>query len=191
MAYDFSNPLNSDILFMLVDTTISLREYDLITHLNKHLFFNSIDVPSNELRLFRRHFAVMNSLYQLRALLYPYGFNLFISSLAIKLEPIKPNQSISQALDIHDPLADYYLDWQHFNQTNEDDVLQLLTQFWRSFNRHEYAMKALQTLSLSEGATQDEITRQYRKLALQYHPDRGGDKEQFQQICDAYQKLKA
>lgn len=42
------------------------------------------------------------------------------------------------------------------------------------------------TLGLSKDATPDDIKRAYRKLASQHHPDKGGDKEKFQEIQQAY-----
>lgn len=54
---------------------------------------------------------------------------------------------------------------------------------------------ALKVLGLSKGATQDEITSTYRKLAKEWHPDRHrGDnqaeaQERFIEIQEAYEKL--
>lgn len=45
------------------------------------------------------------------------------------------------------------------------------------------------TLGVARTATQDEIKRAYRKLASQYHPDKGGDTQRFQQIQSAYEVL--
>ena len=45
------------------------------------------------------------------------------------------------------------------------------------------------TLGVSETAGPDEIKRAYRKLASQYHPDKGGDTEKFQEIQTAYDTL--
>ena len=42
------------------------------------------------------------------------------------------------------------------------------------------------TLGVSETATQDEIKKAYRRLAMQHHPDKGGDTNKFQEIQSAY-----
>ncbi|HAU08057.1 MAG: hypothetical protein A2568_01570 [Candidatus Yanofskybacteria bacterium RIFOXYD1_FULL_44_17] len=47
-----------------------------------------------------------------------------------------------------------------------------------------------QTLGISKSATPDEIKKAYRKLAHQYHPDKGtGDEAKFKEINEAYQVL--
>jgi hypothetical protein len=44
-------------------------------------------------------------------------------------------------------------------------------------------------LGVSRTASVDEIRRAYRRRALATHPDRGGDKDAFQKVLDAYEKL--
>lgn len=44
-------------------------------------------------------------------------------------------------------------------------------------------------LGVPRGASEDEIKRAYRKLAMKHHPDRGGDQAHFQQIQEAYDTL--
>jgi DnaJ-class molecular chaperone len=45
------------------------------------------------------------------------------------------------------------------------------------------------TLGVSRTATQEEIKSAFRKLAMQHHPDRGGDINKFQEISNAYEIL--
>ena len=50
-------------------------------------------------------------------------------------------------------------------------------------------MDYYQTLGVERSASQDEIKRAFRKLAMQHHPDRGGDETRFKEIQAAYDVL--
>jgi len=52
-----------------------------------------------------------------------------------------------------------------------------------------YMTNHYQTLGVDRDATPDQIKRAYRKLASQHHPDKGGDKNKFQEIQSAYDTL--
>jgi molecular chaperone DnaJ len=44
-------------------------------------------------------------------------------------------------------------------------------------------------LGINENASSDEIKKSYRKLAMEHHPDKGGDEEKFKKISEAYETL--
>lgn len=44
------------------------------------------------------------------------------------------------------------------------------------------------TLGLTEDATEEDVKKAYRKLSMEHHPDRGGDKEKFILITEAKNK---
>ena len=44
-------------------------------------------------------------------------------------------------------------------------------------------------LGVNENATQEEIKKTYRKLAMEHHPDKGGNEETFKKISEAYDVL--
>lgn len=44
-------------------------------------------------------------------------------------------------------------------------------------------------LGVSENATQEEIKKAYRKLAVEHHPDKGGSEDKFKEISMAYDTL--
>jgi DnaJ-class molecular chaperone len=50
-------------------------------------------------------------------------------------------------------------------------------------------MDPFNVLGVNRNSTEDEIKKQYRKLAMLHHPDKGGDSEKFKQVNDAYYKI--
>jgi DnaJ-class molecular chaperone len=46
-----------------------------------------------------------------------------------------------------------------------------------------------EVLGVQKSVSQDEIKKVYRKLAVQHHPDKGGDPEKFKNITEAYNTL--
>ncbi len=50
-------------------------------------------------------------------------------------------------------------------------------------------MDYYETLGLKRGASDEDIKKAYRKMAMQHHPDRGGDQNKFKEISTAYEAL--
>jgi curved DNA-binding protein len=50
-------------------------------------------------------------------------------------------------------------------------------------------MDYYKTLGVSIGASEEEIKKAYRKLAMKHHPDRGGSEVEFKRIKEAYEAL--
>lgn len=45
------------------------------------------------------------------------------------------------------------------------------------------------TLGLNRNASDDDIKKAYRKMAMKHHPDRGGDERKFKEVEEAYRTL--
>ena len=52
-----------------------------------------------------------------------------------------------------------------------------------------YMTDPWEALGLQKGASDEDIKKSYRKLAMKHHPDKGGDPEQFKKIQGAYDVL--
>jgi DnaJ homolog subfamily A member 2 len=50
-------------------------------------------------------------------------------------------------------------------------------------------MSPYSILGISNDSSKDDIKKAYRKLAMKYHPDKGGDPKKFQEINNAYEEL--
>src|SRR6188472_376540 len=47
-----------------------------------------------------------------------------------------------------------------------------------------------EVLGLNKSASNDEIKKAYRRLAVKHHPDQGGSEEKFKEVAEAYEVLK-
>ena len=45
-------------------------------------------------------------------------------------------------------------------------------------------------LGVDQSSSDQDIKQAFRKLAVKYHPDRGGDENKFKEINEAYDKIK-
>lgn len=184
------NPLVVPILDFLRRRSGPVSEHDLILQLRPQLDRLPGLAASSQLALFQTHFLVMNALYRLQQDLLADGIYLRISPLAITLEPVSDSGD-SELREVSDqPLSEYYLDFAHLNETDEADVESLLGQFWQHYFARDNAAGALAVLDLPADADWSQVQGRYRKLAAQYHPDRGGDTREFMQVREAYEILR-
>lgn len=165
--------------------------YELIQYLQQpDLAIFKPEALRDSLLLFRSNFLVMHCLYQLQdEWHYKKCWQLSIHALNIQRLPFVEavyNQSTPAKAD---PLAAYYLDLSHL-KTSKETVEQLLKQFWQLMISPSQYENDLITLELSPPASWHEIQQQYRRLAMQHHPDKGGDREKFQIITAAFHRLK-
>ena len=172
----------------------STKEYEVIGHLQSigRIPSESLQQP---LSLFRCHFLIFNALYRLQYRTHQHQeYQLNISSLRIELSPYPgAYDSIEKTLNHHDPLALFYTDLAQLNQTKEQDVRRLLNSFWEEFLCPQRKYKAFATLEL-DTQTMNKIDfpiikKQYRRLIMKHHPDRGGSSEKMIEIHQAMQCL--
>ena len=166
-----------------------LSEYELIKQLEaagQPGFENGC--LRNTLSLFQVHFLLFNALYQLQGHLWEEKRGrLQIDAIRIQLLPYQ--DSSTSELGEHDPLREYYLDFNNLDNTTEEDVEGLLTQFWNRFIGNDERRDALATLELADPVDWNTIKTQHRRLAMQHHPDRGGNEERLQDINAAMKIL--
>lgn len=188
------NPFIVPILALLKQNLNGMKEFDILKSLTQQFpEFNQLSKDPN-LQLFRQHFLIMNALYQLQKDLWQ-DENLYLSihPLSIKISPATPSEESLQT-NLHDgceaKLASYYLDWQAYQTTDENEVIHLLSSFFSGLNAPEKNQQALQVLGF-DGMPNDksEIKKQYRRLTKKHHPDCGGETETFISIRQAYEQL--
>jgi len=160
-----------------------IGEYDLIQKLKLHEYFDFLSSPALPHELFHAHFFLFHSLYLLRDIfLDKKVYLLDINTLKIQLLPYSEGD---KDLQKEDKLRKYYLDFNNLENTSEDDVYDMLASFWNKVNHYDNREEALAELGLKDPVDDKVIKKEYRRLAMQHHPDRGGDTDKLQKINDA------
>ncbi len=161
-----------------------ISEFELLKSLEQQAEFGGLFCDRiNNHDLFRSHFLLFHCLYRLRDewLLQQTAW-LEISALNIQRHPYEAGE---QSITEHDALRDYYLDLTHLSETSAEDVDKLISNFWQRYMSHERRDEALEILGLIDPVDDETIKQTYRKLVMQHHPDRGGDKLRLQTINEA------
>lgn len=175
-----------------------ISEYRLITLLQKppNAFFDA-DALRDPLTLFQCHFMLFHALYQLQAQWISIKKGLLdIHTTHIQLRPFVTGED---GLIQSDPLRIYYLDWQHFSQTQKEDVDELIHRFWlrmgqksERYSTDEYT-KACEIFGIDGHApmTKLQLKKHYYRLQHQRHPDKGGERSCSSTLSWAYKVLQA
>jgi hypothetical protein len=198
------NHLLEPIHCILDTATASLSEYELIQQLQKQGWLAPITL-GDSVSLYSTHFIVYNALYQLKIHYQSAGRSLLISALAIELSAVlasnvydsavrKDGSAESNDMGVYNQadsegLRSYYLDWDNLDEATEDSIDGLLNSFWQRYVSEDECQQAFVVLGLECMDGYPEIKAKYRQLAMQHHPDRGGDVEAFQAIQQAFSLL--
>lgn len=167
----------------LQDQPEGCSEYELIQKLREKNLFNIDEnelLSSDSLIMFQIHFTVYHSLYRLRdRLRKERESELELSPVSIQLTKYKEG---CDAIAEYDPLYDYYMDINNLEKTDSRDVDEMLTRFWSRLDNSERRAEALKELGLADPVANEDIRKQYRRMAMKHHPDRGGDTNKLQRI---------
>lgn len=137
----------------------------------------------------------MNALFQLQKILLPDHW-LQVKAMDIQIFEIMPT-NIETSLQEGDALREYYLNWVNYD-TCPNIIREMLESFWSRYEKYigtninlMHKSQALQVFKLNVDATNKEVRLRWRKLALQWHPDRpNGNAAQFRKVCEAWQTLR-
>jgi len=161
--------------------TIESTEHAILKTLQQESIppFNEFNLKQSK-DLFSAHFLLMHALYKLQ-LKYQQDktYHLEITSIRITRSGYIPEK---EAVTLHDPLKDYYLDISHYFETSEQEVNALLDSFWKRFLAQDDKQQALKVLNLPIDSEYKEVKKQYRLLAQKHHPDKGGCSKTFTKI---------
>lgn len=192
---DTLDHLLSEILTQLRVYPDGISEFELIRALGRNGVepFEAADL-GEPLSLYRTHFLLFHCLYRLQQTLHRSGEDVEIHCLRIRLRRCDPEQG---ALTDPDPLKSFYLDLGNRDKLSAAEVEQMLGAFWSAFKSYrggrplsgERRAQALAVLGLEDPVERDVIKRRYRRLAMEHHPDRGGDTAELQRINGAMELL--
>ncbi len=147
---------------------------------------------SADLQLFQRHFVLYHLLFRLQHSLFKQAQGYLRIDLA-KVQYLPQTTAPESLQDAS--RREYYLNWHHYYQMTEQLLDAQLNAFWHYASTQRPVIDNMPTktaeniLSLSAGYNLAQLKKAYRSKALQLHPDRGGDQQQFIALRQAYQQL--
>lgn len=178
-----------NLLSILKENAGGLSEFEFLKILrNKGFGFTNDNYLMDNLELFRVHFTFFHLLYKLREIILINKEGILeIHCLKIILLPFQ--SSTSTNLILKDNLADYYLDLDNLYSTDREKVDSMLSRFWTNLDNYQKKPTSYEVLGLKGDESKIEIKRQFRKLAQEHHPDKGGENKRFMEINKAFNIL--
>lgn len=188
------NPLIWPLFSLLQNSNHSWKVHLLATELQAKGLMQDLDEDQDK-ALFKRNFLLMNALFQLQDILLPEHW-LQVKAMEIQIFNIIPS-NLESSLREDDALREYYLNWVNYD-TCPNIIREMLESFWSRYEDYigtnpnlMHKDQALKVFELNHDATNREVRRRWRKLALQWHPDRpDGNTVQFRKVCEAWQTLR-
>ncbi|MEH8021385.1 DNA-J related domain-containing protein [Rheinheimera metallidurans] len=149
------------------------------------------EVISADLARFQQHFVLYHLLYRLQHSLI-LEQQIYLNIGLAKVQCLAISDAPEQQADAS--RRAYYLNWHNFYAMTEQILDQQLQAFWQNVNRQSSTTyiptaEALNLLELDLSFNLLQLKKAYRVKALQLHPDRGGDQQQFILLRQAYQQL--
>lgn len=137
--------------------------------------------------LFPVHFLLFHALYRLRDDLAAHGEWLSIRPLDIHISFQAPGQPSFKDPGRYDQLRAFYLDLTNY-RLPRSTLDRMLDNFWRGVQRptDQELDEALGLLELECLPPHfSAVKKQFRRLAMRHHPDRGGNNQRLQQLNQA------
>jgi len=164
------------------------QEYPLLKHLEKEVpqFFAELGASPS---LYQKHFLLFYRLYQLAESLKDKKLTLQISPLEIRI--FSKVTVESSALSETDALQEFYSNYDNLFLSDEE-VASMQKRFWEKYLALDQKAEALAILELdlNQEVTLAVVKKQYKRLAKQHHPDKGGDALHFKKLRAAFEQLK-
>ncbi|KAB2929337.1 MAG: DnaJ domain-containing protein [Candidatus Contendobacter sp.] len=189
---DALDALEARLEELLAACPAGISEHELLKALRReHPLFAGFNARE-PLNLFRGHYLLFHVLYRLRdRLARERRGRLAIDPLRIALEPagIEPSERSAALAPGWPDLADWYADLRRLTIVTAAEVGEWLHQFHAARQASERRQAALAVLELRDPVDATAIRRQYRRLAMRHHPDRGGDGQRLREIHAALAAL--
>ncbi|MBV1789790.1 hypothetical protein KQ940_17175 [Marinobacterium sp. D7] len=122
------NPVLPQVLHVLRQHPDGISEYRLMKTLDEeHLFEEQNRTDGAMLPLYRKHFLIMNALYDLQDILWQEEDRVLeISPMHIELHERQTRKPEKQEPEWYPLLSEYYLDWEYYRNTTEEDINRMM-----------------------------------------------------------------